>query len=168
MADEPLHGLHWGIKASFLEYIARMSDGRGSVSDGATALDGNITAFEPAPDVRGPDLDDLEQFWAFRGDVRFAGHFGMLYVRIADPWVTVRAGRAELTVLDPYEPDEHPRLPLVRFTLERQNVPGSLDTWLATDVHLTQEGTGLFNDVYQTGELFEPLAIFWPAHTTTH
>lgn len=28
--------------------------------------------------------------WAFRGDVRFSGHFGMLFVRVANPWLDRR------------------------------------------------------------------------------
>lgn len=164
MEDYPRPGLHWGIKTSFLEYIARMPDGRASVTDGAVFLDGSVAAFEPDPRVGpGDGLDAEPPFWAFRGDVRFAGHHGMLYVRIADPWISVRNGRGELTVLDPDDPATQPRLPLARFTLEQHHLPGDLHAWLARDVHLTEQGTGLFNDVYAAGEPFEPLAIFLPS-----
>lgn len=163
MADAPLLGLHWGIKTSFLEYISRMPDGRASITDGATFLEGNVAAFEPLPSAEPADPSTGERTWAFRGDVRFAGHHGMLFVRIADPRVTVRNGQGELTVLDPEDPDTRPRLPLVRFTLVEQDLDADLDAWLATDVALTPEGTGLFNDVYEAGELFEPLAIFLPS-----
>ncbi|GAA4743426.1 hypothetical protein GCM10023350_30160 [Nocardioides endophyticus] len=165
MTDAPRPGLHWGIKTSFLEYISRMPDGRASITDGATFLEGNVAAFEPLPDAVPADASPGERTWAFRGDVRFAGHHGMLYVRIADPRVTVREGRAVLTVLDPEEPDTRPRLPLVQFTLVQQDLDADLDAWLATDVALTPEGTGLFNDVYEAGEMFEPLAIFLPTTT---
>ena len=51
--------------------------------------------FEPAADVTPPAaLRDGDVFLAFRGDVRFAGHHGMLYVRIADPWVVIPDGEA--------------------------------------------------------------------------
>lgn len=162
MSEDRLPGLHWGIKASFLEYIARMSDGRGTVTDGATVTEGNVMVFEPAPQVVAPPSIDADRFHAFRGDVRFAGHFGMLFVRIADPWITVRGDEAEMTVLDPFKPDEEPRLPLVHFTLHKQALDEDLDAWLSTDVRLSDKGTGLFNDVYQPGELFDPLAVFLP------
>lgn len=167
MGDERPIGLHWGIKASFLEYIGRMSDGRGTVTDGATPTDGNIMVFEPDMSVVPTDPSRMQLFQAFRGDVRFAGHYGMLYVRIADPWVSVTDGVGTLTVLDPYKPDDEPRLPLVRFTLEQQHIDEDMLVWLSTDVHLTEEGTGLFNDVYQPGEPFEPLAIFLPVPAGT-
>lgn len=163
--SERLLGLHWGIKASFLEYIGRMSDGRGTVTNGATPTEGNVMVFEPAEVPTPPEAADADLFLAFRGDVRFAGHFGMLYVRIADPWLTVRGREAVLTVLDPFKPDLDPRLPLIRFTLDERPTDEDLRIWLSTDVRLTEEGTGLFNDVYQAGEPFEPLAIFLPALT---
>lgn len=163
MDDASVAGLHWGIKASFLEYIAGMSDGRGTVSDGATPMDGNIMVFEHSPGVERPASLAADRFLAFRGDVRFAGHSGMLFVRIADPWVAITGDQAEMTVLDPYKPDEDPRLPLVRFTLTPQESRGDLEILWAPEVRLTVEGTALFNDVYQPGELFEPIGIVLPS-----
>jgi Htaa len=162
-------GLHWGIKASFLDYVSRMSDGRGTISGGATPTDGNVVIFQPAPDVVPPPLENGVLFFAFRGDVRFAGHSGLLYVRVADPWIVVRGREGELTVLDPYKPDEAPRLPLVRFTIAPESAGSALSAntdgadsvgWTSTDVRLAEEATALFNDVYPPGELFEPLAVF--------
>jgi hypothetical protein len=160
MSRERLLGLHWAIKASFLGYIGRMADGRATATDGATPTEGNIMVFEPATVPVPSEAADADLFFAFRGDIRFAGHFGMLFVRIADPWIAVHGDRGVMWVLDPYKPDEKPRVPLVRFTLESRPTADDLQIWLSTDVQLTAEGTALFNDVYQAGEAFEPLAIF--------
>lgn len=162
MTHERLMGLHWGIKSSFLQYIARMTDGRATVTDGATPTEGNVMVFEPADTLCPPEHADADLFLPFRGDIRFAGHFGLLFVRLADPWVIVRGDRATMTVLDPYKPDEKPRLVLSHLVLEARPTAEDLDIWLSTDVRLAAEGTDLFNDVYQAGEPFEPLAIFLP------
>ncbi|KAF0956797.1 HtaA domain-containing protein [Rhodococcus sp. T7] len=156
VVDATLPGLRWGIKASFLDYIARMPDGRGTVSDGARPTEHNEMVFEPAPEVAAPA--GVDRFMAFRGDVRFGGHFGMLFVRIADPWVTVRGRTADLTVLDPHHPEVEARLHLVTFTLDSSTQSGTI-TWTGSDVRLTPDGAGLFNDVYPPGEPFEPITI---------
>lgn len=163
MDEASLPGLHWGIKASFLEYVARMPDGRGTVSDGATPIDGNIMVFEMATAVEPPAPQTADRLLSFRGDVRFGGHMGMLFVRIADPWIAITAHQAEMTVLDPFQPDEDLRLPLVRFTLTPTRAAEDVEVLYAAEVRLTVEGTRLFNDVYPTGELFEPLRIVLPA-----
>ncbi|WP_250282366.1 MULTISPECIES: HtaA domain-containing protein [unclassified Frankia] len=160
-AAEPLLGLRWGIKATFLTYIARMPDGQGSASDGARSVENDEFVFEPDPSATAPE--GVDGFWAFRGDVRFQGHFGLLYVRIADPHVVLRGTQAELNVVDPSEPGTKPRIPLVRFVPRPGAAPSGLRTWEAEDVRLLAEGAGLFNNVYSMGEPFEPLTITLPA-----
>lgn len=162
MTEGRLLGLHWGIKSSFLGYVARMPDGRASFTDGATATEGNITVFDHDPSTEQPSPEGPDSFFAFRGDVRFGGHAGMMFVRIADPWITVVGDRAQMTVLDPQDRDAGSRLPLVNLTLEPRSTDEPIRIWLATDVALTPEGVGLFNDVYPAGEPLAPLAIFLP------
>src|ERR1035437_5545925 len=81
MSENWLLGLHWGIKKSFLDYVARMPDGRGIFRDGATLADGSIAVFEPDVEAEHPEAADADLFLAFHGDVHFSGHFGMLNVR---------------------------------------------------------------------------------------
>ncbi|ONH32064.1 HtaA domain-containing protein [Protofrankia sp. BMG5.30] len=164
-AAEPLLGLRWGIKATFLTYIARMPDGQGSISGGAQPAENDEFVFEPDPSAAVPE--GVDGFWAFRGDVRFQGHFGLLYVRIADPHVVLRGTEAELNVVEPFESETKPRIPLVRFTPRPGTAPPGLRTWEAEDVRLLAEGAGLFNNVYSVGEPFEPLSITLPATSQT-
>ncbi|WP_188110711.1 HtaA domain-containing protein [Aeromicrobium ginsengisoli] len=159
MSDEQHLGLHWGIKSSFLDYVGRTPDGRASLHDGVTATEGNVMVFEPDPEASDVDAGTF----AFRGDLRFAAHAGMMFVRIAHPLVKVTDGRGEMTVVEPRDVEGDTRLPLVRFTLEPRPTNEDLRIWLATDVALTVEGVALFNDVYQVDEPFSPLAIFLPA-----
>ena len=160
MATEPrqglIHGLRWGLKKSFVDYVRRMPDGKGSVGDGAVPVGAGDLFYEH--EVAGSS----DGVWAFRGDVRFSGHFGMLYVRVANPWVEVSEGRAVLTIEDPQAREGAPRVPLVTATLQRLGDREGTQVWGSDDVALTASGVALFNDVYAEGELFEPIVIQLP------
>ncbi|WP_440899664.1 HtaA domain-containing protein [Actinosynnema sp.] len=151
-------GLRWAIKRSFVDYVLRMPDGRAGAGEGAHPLEGGEIRYEAGE----PREVDGALVLPFRGDVRFAGHFGMLYVRIADPEVTIRDGKAELTIADPYLKSEE-RTRLVTFTAVPLDAGPGESAWSASDVVLAPEGVELFNDVYQAGEPFEPLEIRVPA-----
>lgn len=157
-------GLLWGIKRSFIAYVRRMPDGQGSIHDGAVPLGEDTILFPPLPDSApaaegtGPD-----RVWAFRGDVRFRGHGGMLFVRVAAPLITVRGDAAELSIEDPYARADADRVPLVTLRLEPGPAPEGAAVWLGSDVRLTEAGAVLFNDVYQPGEPFEQLSVILPA-----
>ncbi|RBY84759.1 HtaA domain-containing protein [Blastococcus sp. TF02A-26] len=162
-ADGPIpgdipFGLLWGIKRSFVAYVRRMPDGQGSIHDGAVPL-GEDTILFPA--VGGVDAGGST--FAFRGDVRFKGHGGMLFVRVAAPLITVRDDRAELSIEDPYARADADRVPLVTLQLRPGPAPEGARVWLGSDVRLTEAGATLFNDVYQPGEPFEQLSVVLPA-----
>lgn len=155
-------GLLWGIKRSFVAYVRRMPDGQGSIHDGAVPLGGDTILF-PVGEGSAASGGDAERTWAFRGDVRFRGHAGMLFVRVAAPLVTVRGDRAELSIEDPYARPEAARVPLVTLRLAPGPAPDGAEVWLGSDVRLTEAGAELFNDVYEAGEPFEQLSIILPA-----
>ncbi|MGW6007880.1 HtaA domain-containing protein [Streptomyces sp. NPDC055210] len=153
----PAHGLRWAIKSSFVAYVARMQDGRAHLGNGVAVNEFNEMIFPLDEDA----ASGTETF-AFGGDVRFVGHFGMLSVHIALPRIVVRAGgRGELTVLDPASRDGG-RLRLVTFDLTGRRTEGGIEQWHATDVRLAPEGVELFGDVYEAGEPFAPLTITVP------
>jgi Htaa len=154
-------GLAWAIKRSFVAYVRRMPDGQGSISDGATVLGEDTILF---PLDGGPaGGDDADRSWAFRGDVRFKGHAGMLFVRVAAPLITLRGGQAELSIEDPYARPGAERVPLVTLQLEPGPAPEGAEVWLGSDARLTEAGSTLFNDVYPPGEPFERLSLIVPA-----
>jgi hypothetical protein len=157
------HGLRWGIKSSFIDYVRRMPDGKGSVGDGAVPV-GTGDLFY-AYDAEASTQTDDARVIAFRGDVRFSGHMGMLFVRIAHPRLEIRGEDAVLTIEDPEARPDGPRVPLVRATMVRLDAPpgSGAEIWGAEKVVLTSEGVELFNEVYAEGEPFEPLVVQLPA-----
>ena len=159
-------GLLWGIKRSFVAYVRRMPDGQGSIHDGAVPLGEDTILFpvgEPVDEpLAGASAGAPDHTWAFRGDVRFRGHGGMLFVRVAAPLITVRGDTAELSIEDPYARAGADRVPLVTLRLEPGPAPEGAAVWLGSDVRLTEAGSELFNDVYPAGEPFEQLSVVLP------
>ena len=161
MTATPLLGLRWAIKRSFLDYIARSPGGGGTLSDGAVATGSREVVF--APDPRRPPVFGAEgAVHAFQGAVTFTAHFGSLLVKIANPWVTIRGGQGELTVLDPFRLGHSVRLRVAAFGIDDHLIADGFDHWFATDVRLAPEGCGLFNDVYLAGAPLEPITIIVP------
>src|SRR5690606_23326833 len=96
----PRFGLQWGIKSSFLDYVTRMPDGRALAGAGVTVNERGELVF-PFDE----EATSSPETFAFGGDVRFSGHFGLLFVQIALPHIVVRDGVGEMTVLDPGSKD---------------------------------------------------------------
>lgn len=155
-------GLRWGIKRSFIDYVRRMPDGKGSVGDGAVPIGTGDLFYEHDEAASRRDPAAPTQIWAFRGDVRFSGHFGMLFVRVAHPRLEVTGTEAVLSIEDPQGREGAPRVPLVTARLQELAGEGGAAVWGAEHVALTAEGVPLFNEVYAAGEAFEPLIIQLP------
>jgi hypothetical protein len=162
-AQETALGLSWGIKRSFVDYVRQMPDGQSALGEGAVIGDGGDYVFPPLRSARraGPG-NTIEQLWEFGGDVRFGGHFGMLFVRIAFPVISVRDGLGELTIADPYVSDGGARLALATVSMVQQPASDGQLIWLGSDVRLSAVGCEVFNNVYPVGELFDPLTIVVP------
>jgi len=164
MSTLPPIGLRWAVKRSFLDYVSRAPGGKGTIGAGATVTSLNEIVFEPDPsDLPMPPAEGT--FRAFRGRVTFSAHFGMLVVRIADPWVTIDGDLGDLTVLDPWQQTEgSARLRLASFD---HRITDGLEHWTAAIVRLASEGCALFNDVYEAGVLLEPLTIILPTRSAS-
>lgn len=152
--EVPPHSLRWAIKNSFVGYVTRMPDGRAYISDGAAVTELNEIVF--------PLEKHGDGSFEFGGTVTFTGHFGMLWVQIKQPRITVGENEAELTVADP-ESKDGGRLPLATLGLTGPVAGDGTEQWEAEDVRLTTEGVELFGDVYQPGEPLEPLTVVVPA-----
>ena len=159
-------GLRWGVKRSFVEYIARMPDGRMSVLEGASLSELNELVWRPDLSGDASEGSADERTYAFKGDVRYGGHGGLLFVQLADPLVTVRGDVGEMTVLDSLSKVEGARLHLVTFIVDGSINADGVDLLTASDVRLTEQGAEVFNAVYAAGEQFEPLTITWPRQGT--
>lgn len=181
----PAWGLTWPIKRQFLRYIAGMADGRCSVTDGAelawppsaaTLGHGEEQAHDRDPRESADrfhfDFTDLQvgaqsTTVVFRGDVRFSGHHGFLFVRIADPAITVDPdGNGVLTTAgsDPTDPASG-RLSLARLRVSRsdgwqaQSAGQRSEAWTGTEVRLTAEGSEVFGGAYAESDPLDDLEL---------
>lgn len=138
-----------------MDYVMRMPDGRGWLSDGAAPSEMGGFVFEPD----GVDFDTFQgnrRSLKFRGVVRFSAHAGMMYVRIANPWITVFGKSATLSVLDPSGESRTRRVVLAELELERPSKPAIMT---AEHVRLVSDATIYFNDVYPAGEELDCLTV---------
>lgn len=148
-------GLIWGIKDSFLAYLGRMPDLRSSVTDGAMVTPAGGYYF---PFLSGDRYDaaagqgELE----FGGDVRFSGHHGMLFVRLAEPWVSFDGDRATLSVVTSATTG---RVSLLDLAAGAWSEHYGARAWPNVPTTLRPEGLELFNEVYPAGEPFAPVDL---------
>jgi Htaa len=154
------YGLRWAVKRSFLEYIGSLPDGRVVFSQETDAVDDELLFAPIHPDQMPKSKGDETRILAFTGQVRFVGHHGMLFVRIANPHLAITANEGVLTVEDPAS-ESRGRIPLVTFSLGEASVDDR--EWTAIDVRLTPEGVPVFNEVYQANEPFEEFVVRFPA-----
>lgn len=149
------------MKRSFLDYVARLPDGRVSTTDGVTHTpDGEFlwAAADRHEDV--PEAADRSL--GFVGDLRYGGHGGLLFVRLADPCVTLRGGVGTVSVADTFDETHQMLVPLVTFDVTRWDQQPGVEIMRADTVRLTARGATMFNMVYPAGELFEPITMTWP------
>lgn len=161
---EPLPGLTWGLKRSFIRYISMLPDGGHTVSGSASLAHSSYFNFQLSA---GSTYDPATGSGTlkFAGDVCLTGHHNLLFVMIADPWIDFGDGEAVLSVTDTrYWPDRGRRIPLAILDTERlsrsiHGVCGEARTFL------TGEGREVFNGQYADGEELDPVFILGPAST---
>jgi len=148
--------LVWGIKSSFLRYLASLPDGGYQAGPGVTVTADGEFCFPPDARLAGP------RHQAFRGEVRFSGHGAFLYVRIADPRVEFPAdpvgveGDARLTVAG----EGSARLHLADLSLMRRSDASASSPamrHLLFVPRLTAAGAEVFGGVYPAGTPLDPL-----------
>lgn len=143
--DSVRAGLHWPLKWSFINYMNDLPDGASSVTDGCHVEKGRGFWFEAAAST-----DDVHQF---SGDLRFKGHHGMLYVRLANPRLTVSGDSGTLTVIDSGED----RIELATCDITRTaEAPTHI---IGSNVRLTEAGSELFGAVYRAGQALEDFLV---------
>ena len=150
-ATEPI-GLSWTLRTSFLQYIASMPDGRGVLARGAVETAGHGITFPPASAHF--DRTSGDGTIRFGGEVTFSGHFGMLNMRIADPWIDTADGSGTLFVAA-RSGDEEGSAPFATFAFDYATTDATY-LWRARDVRLLAHGSALFGDVYPEGEQLDP------------
>jgi hypothetical protein len=158
----PPEGLTWGVKRSFVKYLTSLPDGAVAAVEGATVLESGFFNFPS--DGGGFDPATGTGILRFRGDVRLEGHFGMMFVQIANPWIEFQPDAGALTVALGEPGDEGAeRIPLVTFDTVAPQVIGESLVWQAVDTRLSRQGSDVFNHQYGTGQAMDPLSIRVPA-----
>lgn len=147
-------GLLWAFHEGFSAYVSRLSDGHVGVSGGAQFRPDGRVLF-PADDRCAPAGDRHTTGMHTRGAVHFTGHHGLLAVTLADPALVQEAGRAVLTIIDPFAPDHR----MVLASLGSR-VPGPAPGLCRYgEPRLTEEGADLFLGHYREGTPLAPLEV---------
>lgn len=157
-------GLVWGLKDSFLAYVAGCPDGSVELSPGTGQLPDGRFYFSPDPDAPPEALH-------FRGGVRLRAHGGMLDVCLADPRVDEASGQSVLSA-ETWKDGVWQRIPFadvswapaVAGTDDDGAGDGTVRTLLA-ETRLHPEATALFDDTYPAGEILSPLLVRTPWDT---
>lgn len=148
--------LCWAFQRSFVDYVARLPDGRIAAADGAEILGDGSFAF-PAVEVYDGSAESAETAEAgpgarcFAGSISFTGHHGMMAVTISAPALLPGAqidGPELLMIDDPFEPGQRMALATV--------APSSAAP------RLTEQGADLFLGTYPQGMAMEPIVLTSP------
>jgi hypothetical protein len=144
-------GLWWAVRTSFRDYVASLPDGSERLSRGATMADDGRIVFrldQVSPSGRGV-------VYMFQGSLILEGHAGRLSVELRDPHVHVATGaRGEISVASGAR-SKVERQVIAAFT-EWENVEGRL---VVPAPRLTWAGVAMLGDVYEVGELLDPVEI---------
>ena len=151
MESIPAAGLGWPIKASFARYVGGLVDGRidliGPVS--ASRDCGLIFRLE---DSSAFDISTESGVIKFGGAVQFQGHFGMLRVVIADPWLSVDGSLGTLSIAT--GPDKRVKLAACRVSWDETGYVAR-----GTELMLNAGGVALFGDGYEEGSYLDPFLL---------
>jgi hypothetical protein len=153
--------LLWGVKASFSEYILRLPDGRFSATDGAEFLLPLTFAFESADEERPSESEQFrpqDAVLRFRGDVRFGGHAGALFLRIADPWLHFVDGGGFVSIVGGRSEHDARRRTVATFSDASVTTPTSRHL-IIDETLLHADAVDLFNDAYSPGTRLDPLRV---------
>lgn len=152
----PPLGLSWGIKRSFIDYIGGLPDGSVSATAGATVDARSQFCFSPGSSDF--DAGRGTGVLRFRGDVRLAGHHGMLLVRLLDPWITFASGSGVLSISTGDGGGQDRTAVAFLSPSKPRAADGSL-VWDHVDVVISPEGSELFDGQYAAGQPMDPLTI---------
>ncbi|KKC27002.1 HtaA domain-containing protein [Sphingomonas sp. SRS2] len=154
--EEGFPGLGWPIRGSFARYV-------GSLPDGRAALDGAIVAsrlcglvFRLA-DMGGFDAASGSGVLKFGGRIGFTGHFGMLRLDIAEPWLLIESGAGMLSIAGRSGAEGQDRFDLAAFRIvwsDAAHMEGQGEA-----LALTARGAALFGGAYAEGAELDPFIL---------
>jgi hypothetical protein len=123
-----------------VRYVAQLRDGGQSTSGGASFVLGSLFHFVQAGDSTYDPATGTGTL-VFSGEVGLTGHFGMLAVRLSDPWVKIRGTEAALAVVDHRAHESGGRLDLATLRMTAPTVPETgVHVWPQVQTALTAAG----------------------------
>jgi len=157
------HGLVWGIRKSFVEYVGSLDDGTITARSGALTTDDGAFSFAAGEVDLSPDLTTGTM--SFNGDVILSGHEGMMHVRLLDPVIELVGSHAVLSVAaDTVEgtAPEQSRIVIARLYSGGFADQGDTLQWRVNTVLLTDEGAALFGKQYPSGQMMDEIVAHIP------
>jgi len=152
MGEDDFSGLGWPIKTSFARYIGSLPDGRALLRGAIKASQRTGLVF-PLADDGDFDAATGTGILRFGGGIGFTGHFGMLRIDIADPWLRIDGGTGILSIASGTDN----RLDLATFGLvwdDADHRDGHSET-----LALTAAGAELFGGTYGQGTELDPFIL---------
>ncbi|MCG7207378.1 HtaA domain-containing protein [Streptomyces arenae] len=151
--------LVWGVKSGFREYVAAVTDGAESTTDGVRTNESGAFVFS-LDDATSLDNTSGHGTLKFRGSVVFSAYHGILLVRVRDPWITLDGDGGTVSIMHPaYREPTSERQAIGTFDgVRREVVPGAVN-WSIDVPRMTYEGTQAFGDVYPVDAPFDPIVI---------
>lgn len=144
----------WGIKASFLQYLARQRGSEASIGGAARTTPSREFLFPAAERAVFPPAAGYGLL-KFEGDVQFSAYGGMLRVVLADPWIEFGEDRTVLSlVTGSYSGSEQGRLVVAELVERERTREGG---WVVYDATLAPSGVEVFNGVYAPGQPLAPV-----------
>jgi hypothetical protein len=143
--------LRWGVKRSFLEYVANIAKGEVEASGASFS---NFTASFPQANhtLAANGLGTVR----YSGQVSFTGH-GQLLLTVRDPEITIDSeAAAKLTVTTGSGRVHFANLNLASG---QKSTTGSLISYRSVVTSLTAAGAGAFSDFYDAGQLLDDIAF---------
>lgn len=155
--------LEWGVRESYVRYVAALPDSDITAREQATESVVRGPAgrgpwiFPAADEGTGPDGGGT---WRFRGDLRFRGHGGMMFVMILDPWITLTDSGAELSVVDVAKwPDTSSRMTVARSPRGASLTSPASPGRQSIPLELAIDGCLLFDNIYPPGTVMAPAYV---------
>jgi hypothetical protein len=155
-------GLTWGVKRSFVAYLARTPMSRVSIGNGAGVTPDTEFWF-PLADASRFDVERGEGVLEFSGSVRFVGHGGLLHVLLDRPRIEATADSAILTFTEyRTEAPGSRRMTVAWLTWPAPHDDAGDWRWAHVPTVLAPTGVELFNDVYPVGEVLGSIEVRIP------
>ena len=148
--------LLWGVRATFVRYVARQPGASASVGGGAASTSDNRFVF-PSFSADASADSTAATTMEFAGSVQFTAHGGILDLLLADPWLEENRRTLRLSFATRGANGQLSRTAVAELI---EKPAGRHDEgrrhW---EAKLTQQGSAVFGGMYSPGESLDPVFL---------